>query len=245
MDFSIIIPARNEARKIKADITAAGTFLASAFRSGEIIIVDDGSVDGTAQQAQSVRVPEGNELRVLLNVYAPGKGGAVRTGIAASRGEYVMFADSGISMPFENALRGLDLIRRGTCEIAHGSRHLKESVIRKKPDWDRRVLSRLFHGMVIPLMHLPPSLTDTQCGFKVYRGDAARLLYAECRTAGFAFDVEILVLAQRHGFRVSEFPVEWTCDRDSRLNIVTSPWPILRDLFFIYRDVLVREGSRT
>jgi dolichyl-phosphate beta-glucosyltransferase len=163
----------------------------------------------------------------------------VRTGILASRGEYVLFADSGQTVPFRNALAGLRLIRDEGAHLAHGSRDLPGSTIRRQRDWDRKIISRLYHSLALRWLHIPRSLTDTQCGFKIYRGDIARELYSASTLDGFMFDVEIILLALRRGLCIEEFPVEWTCDRDSRLTVRGSAKEILRDLLYLRRRAAV------
>ncbi len=235
MTLSIVIPAFDEGKKISRDVQATTEFIAKHRLTGEVIIVDDGSSDETATLAREVVIPSEVQRTVIRNNIHRGKGFAIRTGILASRAEYVMFADSGLTVPFENALRGLRLLQEGTCELAHGSRRLPGSVIRKEQDWDRKIISRLFHEVVVRWMHLPRHLTDTQCGFKLYRGDIGRTLYAECLTEGFMFDIEIIIRAVNHGFRIVEFPVEWTCDRDSRISIRRSSRSIFKEARFVRR----------
>ena len=244
MTLSIVIPARDEASKIRRDIEEAGTFLSRHFAGGEIILVDDGSRDQTGELARAAALPEGVRLTILRNTAPRGKGHAIRRGMVASGGDFAMFADAGLTVPFENALRGVQLIRDGKCSLAHGSRWLPDSFIRKGQDWDRRFVSRLFRQVSAVLVKLPPSLTDTQCGFKVYDGPTARMLFRESIIEGFLFDIEILVRASLHGKTVAEFPVEWTCDRDSRLRVMTGGWRILRDLIRI-RRIARRQVSRT
>lgn len=244
MTLTIVIPAREEASKVGRDVEEAGAFLSRHFSGGEIIIVDDGSRDETQGRARAATLPEGVRLTVLRNATCCGKGHAVRRGMLASQGDYVMFADAGLTVPFENALRGIQLVGEGKCALAHGSRWLRDSVIRKGQDWDRKVVSRLFRWISALLVELPPSLTDTQCGFKVYDGSTARALFRECVIDGFMFDIEIIVRASHHGKPIAEFPVEWTCDRDSRLHVVTSSWRILQDLFRI-RQIARRTRPQT
>ena len=235
MDLSIVIPAYNEAAKIARDVDAAARFLVDQRLAGEILVVDDGSDDETAKVAEAVPVPPGVERKVIRYLPHRGKGCAVRTGIVATRGEYVLFADSGLCVPFANALRGLDMLRQGTCDIAHGSRKMPESVLRVRQPLYRRLLSRAFRAVVFGLMGIPRELTDTQCGFKIYRGDVARKLYQDCRSDGFLFDIEVLMRARRRGFTVREFPVEWVCDLDSRLKPARNLFGILRELVRIKR----------
>jgi cellulose synthase/poly-beta-1,6-N-acetylglucosamine synthase-like glycosyltransferase len=215
MDLSIVIPAYKESHKIARDVQAASAFLKESGLTGEVIIADDGSDDGTADTARNAPVADGVELRVLALEHR-GKGWAVRSGMTATRGDFAMFADSGVCVPYEDALRGVDLIRHGA-DVANGSRKMPGSSIARGQTFYRRMLSKFFRWVVIRVLGLPRNLTDTQCGFKVYRGDVARQLYGESVTDGFMFDLEILIRARERGLRVEEFPVHWACDPDSRL----------------------------
>ncbi|MDB5319763.1 MAG: hypothetical protein JWN40_1394 [Phycisphaerales bacterium] len=216
-ELSIVIPAYNEAHKIALDVQAAGQFFTDHQLSGEIIISDDGSDDNTAGAARACAVSGPVTLKVLGQPTNRGKGAAVRAGMAVSHGQYVMFADSGVCIPYEQALRGLTLLRSGQCEIAHASRKRVDSVITNPQPFHRRMLSRVFRSAVDAYMGLPYRLTDTQCGFKLYRGSLARELYSQCLTDGFLFDLEIILRAKKAGARIAEFPVTWSCDPDSRL----------------------------
>ena len=224
IDLSIVIPAFNEHHKVPRDVEAASHFLRDERLRGEIIVSDDGSEDGTADAARRAGEELPAELRDLVAVrviVAPenrGKGAAVRSGVLASRGRYVMFADSGVCIPFEQTLRGLELIRSGQCEIAHASRKRVDSVITNPQPWQRRLFSRMFRTAVNTFVGLPYRLTDTQCGFKVYDGEVGRALYGQCIDDGFLFDLETILRASHLGYRIAEFPVTWSCDPDTRLN---------------------------
>jgi dolichyl-phosphate beta-glucosyltransferase len=235
MDLSIVIPAYREAGKIRHDVESAAAFLTSAGLTGEIIVVDDGSDDGTSEAAQAAEIPAAVGRQVIRYEPNRGKGYAVRTGMKATRGEFAMFADAGSCVPFANALRGLEMIRAGECDIAQGSRKLPASTIRKPQPLRRRMLSRLFRAIVRRYMKTPRELTDTQCGFKIYRGDLARELFAESDCDGFMCDIDILLRALRRGYRVREFPVEWRCDLDSRLHPARGAPSTLSELMAIKR----------
>jgi glycosyltransferase involved in cell wall biosynthesis len=237
MTLSVVIPAYDEARKITCDVQAAAQFLVSHRIPGEIIVVDDGSSDGTAELARQARIPSGVNLVVIHNDLHRGKGFAVCTGVLASQGKYVLFADSGLTVPFGNVLAGIQLLQKGVCDLAHGSRKLPGSIIRKEQERNRKLISRLFHWLAIRWMHLPTDLTDTQCGFKVYRGELARTLYADCITDGFMFDIEIILRARQRGCRIAEFPVDWTCDSDSRLSIMRTAHRSFSELLRIRREL--------
>jgi glycosyltransferase involved in cell wall biosynthesis len=233
MDISIVIPAFEESKKISRDVEAASTFLESNHLAGEIIVVDDGSGDGTAEAAENIEVPSGTALKVVRLPHHTGKGYAIRAGIKQTSGEYVMFADSGCCAPYKNVLDGLKLLKNGACDIAHGSRKMPGCNIRKVQSWYRRACARIFHWFVIYAMKIPAEFTDTQCGFKIYKGEVGRRLYRDCVTDGFMFDVEVIMRALKQGWRIKEFPVEWTCDRDSRLSPARSLWRILSELINI------------
>jgi len=235
MDLSIVIPAYEESRKIAKDVELAATFLSNHGFSGEVIVVDDASKDNTSEVAKGVKVPAGIDLRVIRYDEHRGKGCAVRTGMLESKGRYVMFADSGSCVPYADVVRGLELLRNGACDIAHGSRKTPGCHIDRPQSLYRRICSKMFHWFAVHYMGVPAELTDTQCGFKMYRGDVARHLYRDSVVDGFSFDVEIIMRAQKEVYRIKEFPLDWTCDRDSRLSPTRSSWRVLRELLNIKR----------
>jgi dolichyl-phosphate beta-glucosyltransferase len=235
MKLSIVIPAFNECGKIGRDVESACEFLLKNSFDGEVIVADDGSGDATADEAQKAGDKYNSRIRinVIRNPHRRGKGYAVRSGIIQSTGDYVMFADSGSCVPPDNILRGLELLKTGKYDIAHGSRRLAGTHLVKDQGLYRHICSVIFHWFVIRMMKLPPRLTDTQCGFKIYRGDVARLLYGQCVTDGFMFDIEIIRRAINRNYRIAEFPIDWTCDPDSRLSPAKSFWRILSELLKI------------
>lgn len=235
--LSIVIPTFNEAHKVARDIAAASDFLLHEHLIGEIIISDDGSTDGTIAAAKAATVPSPNTLKVLSQDHNKGKGAAVRAGVAASAGQFVMFADSGVCIPFDQAMRGLVLLRTNKAEIAHASRKRIDSVITSPQPLHRRILSRIFRSAVDAVLGLPYRLTDTQCGFKLYKGDLARTLYSQCQTEGFLFDLEIILRAKKANARIAEFPVTWSCDPDSRLRPASTAIRTIKELRSIKRSV--------
>ena len=218
MDLSIVIPALNEEKKIAPDITTAAFFFGEAGLKGEVIVVDDGSSDHTFHNALTAMVPDAIRRRVVRLDRNTGKGAAVKAGVRETTGDIVLYADSGTCIPYEDALPAYTRIRAGEVDIALGSRTHPKSIICRNRPFSRRVVSRLFRGVARLITGLPKDIDDSQCGFKLYRGDLARKLFAELETPGFAFEIELLLKAKRRGLRIEEFPVHWNCDLDTRLH---------------------------
>jgi glycosyltransferase involved in cell wall biosynthesis len=239
MDLSIIIPAFNEALKIGDDVTAAAVFFEEHKISGEVIVVDDGSVDRTYDAVRSVKVPPSVKLTVTRLETNMGKGSAVKTGVLKSSGDIVLYADSGTCIPYRDALPSIERVRRGSPDVAMASRRLKGTVICRDRPLKRRVLAWLFHQTALLIVRLPRRITDSQCGFKVTRGDLARELYSGLETSGFLFELEIILKAFKRGYVVEEFPVTWTCDLDTRLRPGSQAVPVLKELFAV-RKILKR-----
>ncbi|AQT69267.1 Putative teichuronic acid biosynthesis glycosyltransferase TuaG [Anaerohalosphaera lusitana] len=231
--LSIILPAYNEGRKVAVDVERASGFLDRENLTGEIIVVDDGSTDDTASVAKQASISSDIALNVKRYDQNRGKGYAIRTGVLNSAGRYVMFADCGCCVPYHHAKKGLDLISSDGCAIAHASRRDQQSDIQHDQPLQRKLFSKAFRWTIINFMGVPAHLTDTQCGFKVYRGDVARQLFSQCVVDGFMFDVEVILRAHRAGYKIGEFPIEWTCDRDSRLTVRRNALEILRELWQI------------
>jgi dolichyl-phosphate beta-glucosyltransferase len=228
MNVSIIIPAYKEARKIERDVVAADSFLQARRDGGEIIVVDDGSTDGTADAARAlqVRFPS---LRVISYERNRGKGHAVAQGVAQATCDIVLFADAGLCVPYDIAALGIAMLELDMCDIAHGSRRMRGSVLRAQPLY-RRLGSRAYKVIVHSVMGVPRWISDTQCGFKLYRRTVAQELYADLITDGFMFDVEIILRALKRGARILEFPVLWSNDEDTRFDPVKGSVRNFREL---------------
>ena len=187
--------------------------------TGEIIVVDDGSTDQTSEFVLDTAVDEGVSLKIIGYMEHTGKGKAVKTGIMEAGSDLIMFIDSGNCVPYEHITRGITLLKEGECEIAHGSRFLTQSHITRPRKHYRKLVSFLFRKYIRVLSRIPKNLSDTQCGLKIYSKAIAHELYAACITDGFLFDVEIILRAREKGYRILEFPIDWTSDPDSRLSV--------------------------
>lgn len=230
-DLSIVIPAFNEERKIGADVAAATVFLRQASLQGEVIVVDDGSSDRTAENASAAGA------RVIRLPGNKGKGRAVQTGVMQSGGEVVLVTDSGSCVPYPDALPAVERIQSGLVDLAFGSRNLKQTVIRRNRPLRRRIISRLFRLAALAVTGIPRRITDPQCGFKAYRGELARELFSRLRTPGFLFELEIILNAVERGCRIEEFPIHWSCDPDTRLRPAAMAGQVLGELLDLRRSI--------
>lgn len=203
--LSIIIPAYNEGARIRSTINAVWRYLARRGAGFEIIVVDDGSADGTAGIVKDLR-SEYDGLTCIENIRNLGKGASVRRGFLQSRGDLVLFSDADLSTPVEEFGKLLAAVEDGA-DIAVGSRAHKESRILKRQRTHRELMGKAFNLMVRALGM--SALRDTQCGCKVFRRETCAHLFLEQRVNRFAFDAELLFLAERAGLKVVEVPVQW------------------------------------
>jgi dolichyl-phosphate beta-glucosyltransferase len=204
--LSLILPAYNEVRRLPPYLASARRYLDARYGTRyEVIVVDDGSEDGLLPLLES-RAADWPELRWLRHPENRGKGAAVRTGMLAARGELLLFADADGAAPIEEADRLAAAIQAGAA-IAVGSRLVQSSGQRSSRRWLRGALGRLFAATARRLLGL--SVRDTQCGFKMFRAEVGRELFAQVREPGYLFDLEVLWLAQRRGLPVAELPIQW------------------------------------
>jgi dolichyl-phosphate beta-glucosyltransferase len=226
---SIIIPAYNEEERIRSNLESIRAYLAAKPFVSEIIVVDDGSRDRTAEVARAAL--EGDPAHRVIRLEAnQGKGYAVRTGVLASVGEVILFSDADLSTPVEELDKFLPRLEEGF-DVVIGSRAIPGCDIRVRQARPRQAMGRFFNRLV--RLFVMKGCLDTQCGFKVFRRKAALDLFTRLQTPGFAFDVEILLLARKLGYRVAEVPVVWCDSRPSRVRLVRSSWGMLKELWRI------------
>jgi glycosyltransferase involved in cell wall biosynthesis len=215
--LSIIIPAYNEECRLDATLNKIDAFIKRADSNAEIIVVDDGSTDGTARLVLRHQ-QEKPYLRLLQNHINRGKGFSLRRGVEAALGEVVLLSDADLSVPIEEAQKLLQSISDGA-DIAIGSRAIDAGGERHAAPWHRRVCSAGFKLLVRSVLGL--RFEDTQCGFKAFKRKAARLVFSRQRIERWGFDPEVLMLADRFCFVVNEVGVEAIHDNGSRLNVLS------------------------
>jgi dolichyl-phosphate beta-glucosyltransferase len=228
-DLSVVIPAFNEESRVGPTLRDYVAYCRASARRAELIVVDDGSLDRTSAVVNSL-ASEFPEIRLIRLAENHGKGHAVRSGVVNAQGKLVLFADADGATPLPEIER-LEAALADGADVAIGSRALNDTRVRVNAKLYRRVIGRVFHGMVEMLT--VPGVKDTQCGFKLFRGPVAHDLFSRMRIRGFSFDVEVLMMAQRRGYRIAEVPVNWTHQPGSKVNLVTDSVRMLRDLFVI------------
>jgi dolichyl-phosphate beta-glucosyltransferase len=228
-DLSIVIPAFNEEARLGPTLDAYLAYCLQTARRVEVIVVDDGSLDRTSAVVNSY-AGQHPEVRLIRLAENQGKGQAVRSGVVNAQGKQILFADADGATPLTE-LERLEAAIHGGADVAIGSRALHDEGVRIKARLYRRVIGRIFHGLVEILT--VPRVKDTQCGFKLFRGPVAHDLFSRMRVRGFSFDVEVLMMAQRRGYSIAEVPVNWTHQPGSKVNLVVDSARMLRDLFII------------
>ena len=236
--LSIVIPAYNEGKRIGRSLDEVLRFLESAPYRAEVIVVDDGSKDNTAQIVTD-RVAcygeAGHELRVLTNAPNRGKGYSVRRGVSEARGDIILFTDADLSSPITEAPKLIDPIVAGRADVAFGSRALNRGLIGVRQPFMREFGGKVFNLFMRTITGL--KFKDTQCGFKAFRRESARMVFALQRIERFGFDPEVLYIACKQSNRLLEVPVEWNhCEGgelQNKLNYMRDSMSMFADLIRI------------
>jgi len=205
--ISIVIPAYNEEARLPASLDRIFEYLRGRdFASSEVVVVDDGSRDGTAKLVEQ-RQAEHPNLRLVRNPGNRGKGFTVRHGVMEARGEWILSTDADLSAPIGELDKLLQAVERAGAKIAIGSRALDRSLVGVHQSAVREAAGRVFNFLMRMVTGLP--FRDTQCGFKLFEANAAREIFARQTLDGFSFDVEDLVIAKILGYKTVEVPVVW------------------------------------
>lgn len=230
MDVSLVIPAYNESAILPDTLRAVSSKLAELTDEYEVLVVDDGSTDGTAPAVERCGDPH-----VRLERYSPnqGKGRAVRVGMLSAQGEVVLCTDADLAYGVEVFAAILERFSTGGADLVIGSRRMDPDGYKSYPPL--RLLASKCFGLLVRLVSGLPY--DTQCGIKGYRRAAARAIYSRCTVDGFSFDFEVLMRADKLGLKVEQIPVSVVNFRESKVNLLRDSCRMFRDLFRIRRTV--------
>lgn len=220
--LSFMIPMYNEKRRIASTVETVRAYLDTLGEPYEIIVVDDGSVDGSSDAVAAIP-----DVRLISHQPNRGKGYTVREGVLASKGDLVAFSDVDLSAPIEELQKLMYAIRAGA-DVAIGSRGMKHSKLGVHQPLYRELGGKMLN-LVIRTM-AAPGIHDTQCGFKLFKGDAARKIFGKCILDGWGFDAEVLYLARRMGYAIAEVPVRWSHCDDSRIHPFRAGMQVLKDM---------------
>lgn len=232
--LSVVVPAYNEEERLGATLDRMIAYLKDIPREWELLVVDDGSKDGTAAlvEAASKKNPE---VRLIKNDRNRGKGYTVKNGMLSATGDAVLFSDADLSSPIEEVEKLIPHLENGH-DVVIGSRDIIGSQIEVPQPLFRRVMGYSF--MVLRDWIAVSGFRDTQCGFKLFRREAAQQIFPQSRVDGFCFDVEILAIAKKLGYRMCEIPVVWRNDDRSKVNPTIDPLKMFLDLFRIRFNIL-------
>jgi glycosyltransferase involved in cell wall biosynthesis len=226
--LTIVIPAYNEERRLPPTLEKITAWLRAKGIAAEVLVVDDGSTDGTARVV-SEAVASLPCLRLLANGRNYGKGYSVRHGMREARGRVGLFTDADLSAPIEEADKLLAALE--SADVAFGSRALNRKLISVHQSRLREIAGILFNKLVQVVLWIP--FVDTQCGFKAFRMERARIVFEQQRIERFGFDPELLYLARHHGLRAVEIPVRWAHHPETKVNVYRDSRVMLLDLFVI------------
>ena len=237
---SVVIPAYNEGERIERTLSELARYLEPKFPRFEIIVVDDGSNDETAEKIKRCAQ---TERQIKLHSYSPnrGKGFAVRLGMLRAAHDAVLFTDADLSTPVEEIEIALAELARGFAVVIASRRH-PESFIARRQNPAREFIGRTFNALVRVMIGLP--YRDTQCGFKCLTRSAAKEIFSRARIDRFSFDVEILLIARAMGYAIKEIPVRWTNAPGSKVRPLRDLGSIVRELMQLYR-ARFRRGPRS
>lgn len=227
--LSVVIPAHNEENRLPASLEQVFRFLALQAFTSEIIVVENGSSDRTLEIAQEF-ARKHETLRVIQS--DRGKGAAVRRGMLEARGEYRFMCDADLSMPVEEIVKFLPPALE-TFDIAIASREAKGAVRYNEPPY--RHLGGRGINFIIQALILP-GLNDTQCGFKCFRAGAAEDIFRRQTLPGWSFDIELLYIARRLGYRIHEVPIHWYYHSDTKVSALRDALRMIRDIFRIHAN---------
>lgn len=233
--LSIVVPAYNEARRLPRTLDSLRDFGREFTRTVEVLFVVEHSRDGTLEIASEAARQQENFL-AIDNGPQRGKGHAVRSGMLRAKGEHVFYMDADLSVPLREIGAFLAHFEsHPEVDVLLGNRqHARSRIVRRQSPLRERMgkgFNRLLQTFGLASLH------DTQCGFKAFRRAAAHAIFSRQQLDGFAFDVEVLLLAERLGYKIADLPVEWRNSADSRVRLVRDSFAMLRDTLRVRRLV--------
>ena len=233
--FSLVVPAFNEEKRLPLAIRDIDSFFARFASELEVLIVIEKSSDNTLKIARELT--EGKtHFKVVDNQVHRGKGYAVKSGMLKAQGDFVFFMDADLSTPLAEVLTFLSHFQEEpSVDIIIGSREHNQSEILKSQNPIRKNMGRIFNKIVQSFA--VKGITDTQCGFKAFKQEVVEPIFSRQQLDGFAFDVEILLLAIEYGATIDTLPIKWVNDPDSKVHIIRHSLEMLRDILRIKRIV--------
>jgi len=231
--LSILVPSFNEEVRLPQTLKSIADYIQTSNLQTEVLVIDDGSTDGTARIAETFRgsIPG---LRVLSNGTNRGKGYSVRSGALEARGDYLLFTDADLSAPIEEASKLLSALQ--TYDVAIGSRAMNRNLIEVHESAFREFAGIVFNKIVRFMLRLP--FVDTQCGFKAFRREKCRAIFEQQTIERFGFDPELLYLARHRGLSIVEIPVRWSHSPATKINMMRDSLQMFLDVFIIRWNAL-------
>jgi len=226
--LSIVIPAYNEEHRLPRTLEQIFAYLEEQTYSAEVLVIENGSTDNTLQVAKRFAEKHSN-LRVFSEIQS-GKGNAIQKGMLEAEGQYRFMCDVDLSMPVEELSKFIPATNQ-SFDIAIASREAEGAVRYHEPEY-RHIGGRLIN-FAIRLLILP-GLNDTQCGFKCFRADVVESIFPSQRISGWSFDIEILFIARKRGYKIEEVPIHWYFDPETKLRATSDAIRMLRDIFLIH-----------
>lgn len=226
---SIVIPAYNEEKRIGKTLEKVLAYLAGKNYDSEIIVVDDGSTDETQKIIKGF--PVNGKIRLITNEKNEGKGSAVRKGVLEATGKYIFFTDADLSTPIEELEKFIKHSEEGGYDVVIGSRSIKGADILVHQPFYREMMGKIFNKIV--RLFAIRGFIDTQCGAKLFRHAAAKKIFSLQKLSSFAFDVEVLYIAKKLGFKIYEIPVKWMNSETSRVRLISDSVKMFRDVLKI------------
>jgi glycosyltransferase involved in cell wall biosynthesis len=239
-ELSIVIPSFNEELRLPVTLADISAYIRASRRETEVIVIDDGSTDRTADVANSFR-GEIQRLLVIANKKNRGKGYSVRHGMLEARGRIVLFTDADLSAPIDEADKLIAAL--ADHDVAIGSRALNRSLISVHQSVFREYAGIIFNFIVRAILRLP--FVDTQCGFKAFRRDRCRVIFQQQRIERFGFDPELLYLARHHGLSAAEIPVRWANSPATKVSMWRDSIQMFLDVFIIRWNALTGRYPRS